>query len=500
MEYLSQNSKGFIQTSILIAIVIGLVVIGGIGYFGVRSYQKEQIAKSAQDDVIQESNNATNTTEVVGIIDGSEIETLRKEIEELKKQRSFPTQVQTQELVSSSEIEELRKEIEKIKEQSFSTQTQETDPSAITLNGKIALSNAEIIKKVGSTVVFIETDNSKGTGMLIDPTGFILTNAHVVAGTFTAKIKLSDNRTFIALVIGRNEKVDLAILQIDGNNFPKVELGNSDEMAQGDEVFTLGYPFGIEGDVSFKEGTISRRIDNGEFVFFETSAEIHPGNSGGPLVNQYGQVIGINTAVFGESIKGVVIGETIKFAIPINFVKIYIPELKDGSMVLLPTDSKKIEYEEFQKFKNEYLMIVADAFSSYDLEKEAISNWGSGNHYIAIQKTEQAIGILDVAMKKLGIIIAPQLPFTNIIEELIQLQLDIFSLDKERNGAEKLRYDFFLDSNDSEFRKLEIWLNWEAAKDVEDYIKELQLERGQYSDQLSEKTKQYAKNADEYFK
>ena len=78
-----------------------------------------------------------------------------------------------------------------------------------------------------------------------------------------AKIKLSDGRSLPAEVVGRDEIVDLAILKIVGSNFPKVIFGNSDNVAQGEDVFTLGYPFGLEGDVSFKEGTISRRISDG---------------------------------------------------------------------------------------------------------------------------------------------------------------------------------------------------------------------------------------------
>ncbi len=104
---------------------------------------------------------------------------------------------------------------------------------------------------------------------------------------------------------------------------------------QGDDVFTLGYPFGLEGDVSFKEGTISRRISSNDTTYLETSAEIHPGNSGGPLVNKYGEVIGINTASYGQTIEGVIIGEAIKFAIPINIAKDIIPELKDGREIII---------------------------------------------------------------------------------------------------------------------------------------------------------------------
>jgi hypothetical protein len=93
-------------------------------------------------------------------------------------------------------------------------------------------------------------------------------------------------------------------------------------------VYTLGYPFGIKGEVSFKDGTVSRRttIEGGTYI--ETSAEIHPGNSGGPLVNDSGQVVGINVAMLGQSVNGVNLGETIKLAIPINLAKAFIASLE----------------------------------------------------------------------------------------------------------------------------------------------------------------------------
>ena len=202
------------------------------------------------------------------------------------------------------------------------------------------LSNTEIVAEVKPATVYIETTEGVGSGMIIDAEGYILTNAHVVAGVSTAKVKLSDGQLYSAEVKGRDEIIDIAILKISGENFPFVKFGDSDVIAQGNNVFTLGYPFGLEGDVSFKEGTISRRISDGDVTFLETSAEIHPGNSGGPLVNHFGEVVGINSAGFGESIEGVTIGETIKLAIPINVAKGLIADLKNGREILVETKPK----------------------------------------------------------------------------------------------------------------------------------------------------------------
>ena len=275
-----KNQRGFIQIPILIAIIAGVLVFGGASYVGVKQYQNHQV-NIALGDVSKGNTESTSTPEI-------------------------------------SEVEKPKQEIVN------------TAPAK-----GVALSNANIIKKVKPATVYIETTKGAGSGMIIDASGYILTNAHVVWDVSAAKIKLSDGRSLSAEVIGRDEIVDLAILKIVGTNFSKVTLGNSDNLAQGDDVFTLGYPFGLEGDVSFKEGTISRRISDGDTTYLETSAEIHPGNSGGPLVNKYGEVIGVNSASYGQSIKGVNIGETIKLAIPINVAKNLIPELKGGRKIVI---------------------------------------------------------------------------------------------------------------------------------------------------------------------
>ncbi len=266
------SQRGFIQIPILIAIIVSVVVVGGAGYVGVKQYQNQKI-KNPQ--------------------------------ETLQQQESSPT----------------------------STQKQET-PSPVPAKRTI-LSNTQIISKVKPATVFIETKEGAGSGMILDSNGYILTNAHVLWDVSIAKVKLSHGKSFSAEVVGRDEIVDLAILKIIGSNFPFVTLGNSDAVAQGDDVFTLGYPFGLEGDVSFKEGTISRRISSDDVTYLETSAEIHPGNSGGPLVNKYGEVVGINTASYGQIIDGVAVGETIKLAIPINVAKMLISQLKAGRNIVI---------------------------------------------------------------------------------------------------------------------------------------------------------------------
>ena len=231
-----------------------------------------------------------------------------------------------------------------------SGQTQRIDPALFpTAKKDIALTNREIIEKVAPAVVFIETSGGSGTGIIIDKNGYILTNEHVVGSDENPEIKLSDGRSWVAYVVGFDQIIDLAILKVETSSFlPEVKLGDSDSMGAGDTVFTLGYPFGFEGDASFKEGTISRILVLNDISHFEISAEIHPGNSGGPLINTKGEVIGINSAAYSpeKTLKGILVGETIKFAIPINVAKDNLALLKSGERVVASGSPKNISVTE----------------------------------------------------------------------------------------------------------------------------------------------------------
>jgi len=185
-------------------------------------------------------------------------------------------------------------------------------------------------------VVYISTEAGSGSGFIFDPTGYILTNAHVVKGFSSVEVTLNNKRNMMAHVVGINNlNNDVAVLKMDGgNNFQFIKLGNSDNISQGDEVFALGFPLGIQEDVSFKEGTVSRRIKNEKVPYLEISAEVYHGNSGGPLVNRSGEVIGIITTLsgYGEGSEGV--GGDVKWAIEFNYIKSELSDLKVGMQLL----------------------------------------------------------------------------------------------------------------------------------------------------------------------
>ena len=156
----------------------------------------------------------------------------------------------------------------------------------------------------------------QGSGFIISPDGLILTNHHVVDGADEIKVHLADDREFKAKVIGSDAKTDVAVIKIDGKDLPWVKLGNSKDVKVGEWVAAIGAPFGLENTVT--SGIVSaksRNLPSDQFVpFIQTDAAVNPGNSGGPLFNMKGEVIGINSQIFSTS--GGFMG--LSFAVPID--------------------------------------------------------------------------------------------------------------------------------------------------------------------------------------
>jgi S1-C subfamily serine protease len=175
-----------------------------------------------------------------------------------------------------------------------------------------------LAQSVGPSVVNIRTPRGRGegqgSGVIVDPAGYIITNNHVVDGVRTAEIQLSDGRRGSASVVGVDPLTDIAVLRTEMGDLTAAEWGDSDELQVGDLVWALGSPFGLQKSITF--GILSakeRRGITGSRViqeYLQTDAAVNPGNSGGPLVNHEGKVVGINTAIIGPSYQG------ISFAVP----------------------------------------------------------------------------------------------------------------------------------------------------------------------------------------
>ena len=156
----------------------------------------------------------------------------------------------------------------------------------------------------------------QGSGFIVSPDGVILTNAHVVHGAKDVTVKLTDRREFQAKVLGSDPKTDVAVLKIDAKNLPTVPLGSAQDLQVGQWVLAIGSPFGFENSVT--AGVVSakgRSLPDDSFVpFIQTDVAVNPGNSGGPLFNARGEVVGINSQIFSRT--GGYQG--LSFAIPID--------------------------------------------------------------------------------------------------------------------------------------------------------------------------------------
>ena len=159
-----------------------------------------------------------------------------------------------------------------------------------------------------------EEDRGVGSGFIIDSNGYVLTNAHVVEGADTIYVTLTDKRELKAKLLGADKRTDVALLKIEAKDLPKLPLGDSSKLRVGEWVLAIGSPFGLENTVT--AGIVSAKSrDTGDYLpFIQTDVAVNPGNSGGPLINTAGQVIGINSQIFSRS--GGYMG--ISFAIPID--------------------------------------------------------------------------------------------------------------------------------------------------------------------------------------
>lgn len=174
------------------------------------------------------------------------------------------------------------------------------------IKAKTSADFSGIIENAIKSVVTIKTDVSQGTGFLITDNGFLITNAHVLAGArkeSAIAITSDDSQEKQLSLVGYNSVLDLALLKIEGN-YEALEIGDSDKVKPGEKVIAIGNPLGLSFSVT--EGIVSavdRKGTNGLPIYIQTDAALNPGNSGGPLINKQGEVIGINNfKIMGESL------------------------------------------------------------------------------------------------------------------------------------------------------------------------------------------------------
>jgi len=193
------------------------------------------------------------------------------------------------------------------------------------------------IPSVVSISCTLQGGNSTGTGVILSETGYIVTNSHVIDSAVSIDVLLSDGRTLPAVLVGADPISDLAVLNITANDLIPAELGDSSMLRVGDTVVAIGDPLGIELRGTMTDGIISainRDIDIGgrSMNLIQTNAALNSGNSGGPLINCYGQVIGINTMKIGDTMSSAGV-EGLGFAIPSTTVRDIVNQLIEKGYV-----------------------------------------------------------------------------------------------------------------------------------------------------------------------
>jgi serine protease Do len=175
-------------------------------------------------------------------------------------------------------------------------------------------------------------EHSLGSGVIVSPEGYILTNNHVVDGATDVRVTMGDKREFQARVVGTDPQIDIAILKIDADRLPAITIGDSSQVQVGDYALAIGNPFGVGQTVTM--GIVSATGRGGLGIedyedFIQTDAPINPGNSGGALINDRGELIGINTAILSRS-EG---NQGIGFAVPVNLARQVMDQiLKNGKV------------------------------------------------------------------------------------------------------------------------------------------------------------------------
>ncbi len=177
-----------------------------------------------------------------------------------------------------------------------------------------------------------QVERSLGSGVIVEPSGLVVTNYHVIEGASEVKVALADKREFAAAIVLKDQRSDLAVLRIKDakERFPTLPFADSDDLQVGDVVLAIGDPFGVGQTVTHGIVSAVARTDVGisDYQFFiQTDAAINPGNSGGPLVDMNGRMVGINSAIYSRSGGSQGIG----FAIPANMVRVVVASAEGGS-------------------------------------------------------------------------------------------------------------------------------------------------------------------------
>ena len=253
-----------------------------------------------------------------------------------------------------------------------SMQLQQSPQSRENIPVEGGLSLQEIYTRNIDSVVSIScsgyNSSSTGTGVIISSDGYIVTNAHVVDGAGSISVLLTDDRSFSAQLIGSDEISDLAVLKIQAEDLIPAQFGDSTQLRVGDTVAAIGDPLGVKYRGTYTDGIVSAinrdvAMDGRNMTLIQTNAALNSGNSGGPLINCYGQVIGINTMKIGAFTDSAGV-EGIGFAIPSATVKDIVDQLI-GQGYVSGRPTLGIEGEALSAFYQHYYRMPAGLYITY---------------------------------------------------------------------------------------------------------------------------------------
>ncbi len=257
----------------------------------------------------------------------------------------------------------------------------DVNPGVVTVVATRAI-QAEEGSDAGDTSRESRVQRGTGAGFVVDPEGLIVTNQHVVANADRIRVKLHNGRTHIATVVGADNATDLALLKITANHLAPLDLGDSDDIRVGDPVIAIGNP--LEYERSVTAGIISalgRKVYEAEPFenFIQTDAAINRGNSGGPLLNKRGEVIGVNTVIRSD-------GRGISFAVPSNVVKRVVAQLRANGYVArgylgLTPASLTPELRDGLKLGDVQGVVVADVSTNLPAARAGIQPYDVITHF-----------------------------------------------------------------------------------------------------------------------
>jgi len=196
----------------------------------------------------------------------------------------------------------------------------------------VSIDSVRVTRDFAFGVVPIE---GKGSGLIIDSKGYVITNNHVIDGAAKVQIHLKDGRSYVGEVVGSDPSTDIAVIHVEAENLPAATLGDSEQLKVGQLALAIGNTLGLQGGPTVSLGVVSalgRPLPGADFIFeglIQTDTAINPGNSGGPLADISGNVIGMNTAMIPYA-------QGVGFAIPVNTIKWVMQQIREKGRVVRP--------------------------------------------------------------------------------------------------------------------------------------------------------------------